>query len=240
MMAILCSDPRANSLVPEAQAITRIVEAYQWTAQNHEQFADFLVGPHDQLKRLYSGWLSELLGVAAHQIPNNGLLVLKHPAMVRVLGPLMELAPSVQPVVMVRDPRDQVASEQAVAARAGRPNSDAAALAKNLRSWFDGLDTSGLTIVRYEDLVSDYVNVKKHLETNLDLQLSFEPSASWPNLDGLSRMLAYPSWSSKYGQAIDTGSVGRYTADLGTVEIAAIEDICASYMMRFGYARSGK
>lgn len=239
MMAVLCSDPRANPPLPEAQALTRMVEAYQWAALHHDDFVETLLGSPDRLRRLYSSWVTQFLEAVVRHVPNEGLLVLKHPAMMRVLGSLLELAPALRPVVMVRDPRDQVASEREVAARAGRPARPADELAANLTAWFDGLDPAGLTVVRYEDLVVDFVRVKQRLEADLNLRLSFDPSAPWPDLGRLAALRKYPSWGPKYGRPVDARGVGRYVADLDEAEIAVVEDACASYMTRFGYLRHG-
>ena len=239
MMVVLCSDPRANPPLPECQALTRVVEAYHWGTLHHEEFIEPLVGPGDIMEQLFSRVIREFFKAVADNVPNEGLTILKHPAMVRVLGPMMKLNPEVRPVVMVRDPRDQVASELEVASRAGAVGKSVKALAVNLASWFDGLDTTGLFVVRYEDLVGDFPNVRRKLETHLGLRLLFDPTEQWPNLQRLKAMRKYPSWSPKYGQPMDQAGVGRWTTDIGQTDITVIERICENYMQCFGYERHG-
>lgn len=237
MMAVLCSDRRANPVLPEAQALTRLVEAYHWSKQHHRDFVEPLIGTPARLRDLYAGWVSEFFNTVADTVENDGQLVLKHPAMIRVLTSLLEIAPLVRPVVLVRDPRDQVASELEVSARAGHSKQRPEVLGSRLNSWFENLYRNDLCVVRYEDLVCDYASVKRRLETELELRISFDPAVPWPNVGGLANMRDFPSWGPKYGKPLDAASVGRYQSELSRDDVIAVEESCSEYMDRFDYPR---
>jgi hypothetical protein len=238
MHAVICSDPRANLPVPEVQVLTRLIGAYHWTAANHDDFAAPLLGSPDQVRSMYQGWVREMLERISENVGRPGLLALKNPELMRVLRSLRALIPYARVIVMVRDPRDQIASEREVNVRQGREPLPVRRLANELRSSYAHLDPTGLTVVRYEDLVSDFKRVRRQLESGLGLDLKFDPNGAWPSLDGMEVFKSYPSWSPKLGAPVDSAGIGRYRRDLTASQAVEIESVCADYMEQFGYSKS--
>lgn len=238
MNAVLCSDPRANPQLPESQALTKLVEAYHWARVHQKEFVSPLFGENELVENLYSAWVGEFLTAIAENVPNQGLLILKHPAMSPILKSFQLLIPKMQAVIMVRDPRDIVASELEVAKRAGHSNSAGVEIyADRLMNWFDGLETSGFCVVKYEDMVNNFTTVKQRLERRFDLELMFNPNQQWPTIERLDSLRHYPSWSPKYGQPVDQLSIARWKSDLSENDINIVENVCDRYMIRFGYEK---
>lgn len=241
MMAVLCSDPRANSLMPECQILTRLVEAFQWSESRYEDFGAPLAGSKIAFEQMYSRWAAELLGSIRQQAGKPGVLILKHPAMLRCLNELQTLLPTIRPLIMVRDPRDQVASELEVASRRTQgPRPTVRALATRLAESFKAFDETSRVVVRYEDLVCDFAAVKSRIEATFELSLTFDIEKPWPDISSLDGMQKFPAWSPKYGHQIDGQGVGRYRGDLRADEIARVEGACEDYMKQFGYLPSCK
>lgn len=235
MLAVLCSDPRANAPAAESQTLTRIVEAYQWAESNFDDFGRPYFESRLEQRRLFSDACARFMLAAYRRTSSNGILVLKHPALMNVLPAFRAVSPATNVVMMVRDPRDQIASELALRSNGTR---DVKAHAETLASWYDrGLPYEGVHIVRYEDLVSDPESEKTKLEKRFSLTLRFQADKHWPDISGLHGFRDKPSWSEKYGQPIDTASVGRFRADLSEPEVQTVEEICVDLMEAHGYGR---
>ena len=249
--AILCSDAAANPLLPEAQPLTRILEAQQWTLDRFDRFGRPYFGGADDVHGLFAPVLDGLIGRVAARYPEAATLVLKNPELSKVAGAAAAAFPEARFVVCVRDPRDQVASEMEVgerriAAGIGSP------LVKNRR--FDRLTEyflgyyeeplrlhrdrpDRLLFLRYEDVVSDVDGSLAALRRHTGLALAdFDPDAPWRSSPEFAAGDGEPWQTPRYGSGIDGGGVGRYRHDLDREAIAVIEDLAAGFMDRFGYA----
>lgn len=240
VQALLCSDERAHAPQPESQLLTRLTEVFRWGSINFDPFARPYFGDEAKLDDFFSRVCREFLAEARKSLSRGGLLVLKHPALFKFLSEFRELLPEVQIVITVRDPRDQIASELEVAKRADRKHQRTAfEYAKALQSWFENEpDLSGTTVVRYEDLVSDFDDTKRRLESRLNLKLTFDPAKSWPDLSDIDQMRHFPAWGPKYGQPVDQSGAGRHRRDLSADQISEIEAVCHPIMQAFEYERA--
>ena len=241
MLAVLCSDPRAHPPQPDSQVLTRIVEAYAWSAANFDMFGRPFLADRSSLRNVFAAACRSFLSDARRALSANGLLVLKHTALFRVLAEFRELVPEARVVVTVRDPRDQVASELEVDRRAHR--ADVGAVSRHAQALHDRFhgdpDLKDAVVIRYEDLVGDFFAVKERLEAELDVELKFDPGAPWPALEDLEPGRVFPSWGPKYGGPVDAGSVGRFRSELDPEQIAEIEAACRAIMEQFGYQHEG-
>ena len=238
---LLSSDTRAHPPQPESQVLTRIVEAYAWSAQNFDIFGRPYFTERSALRNVFAATCRTFISDARRALSADGVLVLKHPALFKVLAEFQELVPEARVVVTVRDPRDQIASELEVARRAhGADAGNVKTYALALQSWFGANpDLKNVVVIRYEDLVGDFSTVKKRLESELDLELNFDPTAPWPALHDLEPMRAFPAWGPKYGGPVDASSVSRFRAELTPQKIAEIEATCRPIMEQFGYHSDG-
>ncbi len=237
MLAVLCSDPRAHAPQPEAQILTRIVEAYDWSAKNFGNFGQPFFSDELSLRDFFAESCENFIKAARDKLSPSGLLVLKHPALLRVLDSFQRLMPAARVITMLRDPRDQIASELEVAKRSGKSQT-VPFLAARLMSFFE--NTTGIddtVVVRYEDLVRDFRSVVARLERELGVKITFDPTRRWPDMSGLESFKAWPASTPKYGCPIDPKGVGRYKRDLDGGEIRIIETICEDLMSRFKYPR---
>jgi len=235
MLAVLCSDPRANAPAAESQTLTRIVEAYHWAENNFDDFGSPYFESRLEQRRLFSDACARFMLAAYRRTSSDGVLVLKHPALMNVLPAFRALSPATNVVMMVRDPRDQIASELALRSNGNRTVKQ---YSEALVSWHErALPCEGVHIVRYEDLVSGFELEKARLEIRFSLTLRFQAKKPWPDTSGLRGFRDKPSWSEKYGRPIDTKGVGRFRTDLSKQEVQTIEEICGDLMEAYGYGR---
>ncbi|MCP4525603.1 MAG: sulfotransferase [Aestuariibacter sp.] len=117
LSAILSSDERANPLGQEAQVLTRIVEAYRWGRENFEQFGQSFFGDPKTYRAFFAKIAARFAQEVSARISPGGVLVLKNPELSKVLLDVADLFPNARFLALVRDPRDQIASELEVKAR---------------------------------------------------------------------------------------------------------------------------
>jgi Sulfotransferase family len=159
---------------------------------------------------------------------------------------LAQLQPHSRFVLVVRDPRDTVASMRVVAERAASagappPMSDMADGTKGTATLFlkyyanviaSGLmrDPRRLLTVRYEDLVTN----PKEWVARLSLWSGLDISP-----DAIERPNAGDDGSifgaGLYGEKISDTGIGRFARRLSTDEVAATEEIARGFMEFYGY-----
>lgn len=162
---------------------------------------------------------------------------------------LTALLPDALYVHIVRDPRDVVRSYLDLSKRDIRSkyvpvlSTDSAQAAQewaeNNERVVRGVRDAGhaYTLVRYEDLVCDFLPTMAGLFSFLgvDMPAGFNERSHLVSLDEPAEFLR---WKEKVTEPVDTASVGRYRADLDAPTIAAIEHVAERTMERFGYART--
>lgn len=251
LSAILSSDHRANLFGQEAQILTRIIETYSWGRRNFEHFGTSFFPDLESYRTFFQETIVQFCSKVASHISPGGILILKHPALSKVLIDAMDLLPNANFIATVRDPRDQVSSELEVGARRMKvgirdPNSETrnvVALAKQFMAFNKEIlevhnqQLKRLYIVRYENLVQKPQDVISDLQRALALNLTFDPSRPWPRMSkhGARSLTAHPSRSDLYGAPIDMRSIGRYENDLSVAETRKIEHLCHTLMHEFGY-----
>ena len=179
-------------------------------------------------------------------------LVLKNPELTAHFGGLQELAPEAKFVVMVRDPRDIIASILEVQAKFERQKkAPPFPLTHDVKSWslwvrryylaFAKADVRENTLfVRYEDLTRQPQHEVERLRAFTGLALTdFDPARNWPQGSG-GREGGQPGRYEEYvtelfGKAISRRRIGKFRARLSADEIAIIEHECADIIKGFGY-----
>jgi hypothetical protein len=210
---------------------------------NPESFAAF-----------HGAWIRDFLARTLARYRPAESLVLKEPHLTLYFPALAELLPEAKFVVMVRDPRDAIASMRDVGQRlaaAGSGHTLAQAnlqrLVRQFRSFYrpclrhehDCLE-GRLRFVRYEDVVSRPADVIAELAAFTGLNLDqADPAEPWKRL---LRPMNAPHERQKpwrtplHGGPLVADSVGRYRKVLSPKEVQAINRALGKFCERFGYA----
>lgn len=245
---ILCAAPGVNPMLGECQYISGLLDQHAYLARRHavllKDYFDSPAAYDAHMRGLVADFLDR--AAARHPAPT---LVLKTPEITRHIPTLADWFPDLRFVVMMRDPRDVIASILDVADRHRAAGSaspllaygrDMRRLADLVLSYYAPLAEAGERLIgrvfvqRYEALVSDPAAALPPLAAFTGLALEPAHLAAVPEAmraaglqavqrDGFVRGFVTPLMS----EAPSATQVGRHRTRLAAAEIAAIEARCA-------------
>jgi Sulfotransferase family len=246
---ILCGSPDTHRYIGEFQFLTRILDSFRWGHDNFDRLVRFYFRDRDHLDSFQTETIRNLLSEAVTTLAPLRCAILKNPELSAHVHVLAKALPESVFVATVRDPRDQVASEQAVIAkqlkiglRTGAVPS-ARDLAAHFQSYYDPLwelqaaQPERITFVKYEDLVSSpgqtIAETCNFLEIRPD---GIDPTRKWDFGDVEKvAMKTRPSWTPLFGQPPSTERIGIGSSLLTPTEIREIDEGAAFLGRKFGY-----
>lgn len=255
LQSLLCQAQGVQPMVREAKYLRHLVAAYaharrRFTAETEDYFADVA-----ELATVHRAALAPVLGHLERRFAPAAALVLKSPELARFARELPEVVPQARVLVMVRDPRDVVASLLEVGRRlaaAGVRGPLARAAARGdiawlcahvndyYAAWLDGGAAPPAEVVRYEALVTAPRATLDALAATTGLALGpVDPALPAPiGSYAAQRADAYSAaWvSDLYGAAVSERAIGRFRGVLDTAAQRAVARGCAALCRRFGYA----
>jgi len=246
--AIFSSSSACNKLGQEAQFLTRILESYQWSENNYDDFGRSFFSEKNSLKEFYHVAITDLL----HRISNfttASTLILKNPELSFVLNEINDTIPHAHIFATIRDPRDQIASELEVGARrVSMGIIDNNYTQRNIDAYiqsylkyitpllsFKNIMPSKIHFLKYEDLILNTKSIISDLEIITGLEIPFSIDSRWENVSEHAALHIGPSSSKHYDSPISSESVGRYTKDLTIDESNKIEIKMRDIMNLFNY-----
>jgi hypothetical protein len=235
MQGLVCRAGPTIGVTREGSYFRALTEAFQlgerwWDHHTHDFFesrADFAAF-HRGVCRL---WLEQVR--ARH---GDGRIVLKEPRLTGVFPELAALLPGARFVVMVRDFRDVLASQQR-RARKGvhvfNPNADLDRFVQTMSRLraHAGRFTGRLVLVRYEALARSPEPVLHELGAFLDLDLAGGADLSWAS----KRAAAEESGSALDGAPPSPASIGRYRDTLAPDLLRQIEQLAPQIAAKIGF-----
>lgn len=245
---ILCQSPQAHAFVPEAQMLTRLLDAFQWGDDEFERMTGAYFASADTFADYQKETVAGFIRSARAALNAQKFLILKNPELSLHAEKLTHLLPAARFLVLARDPRDQIASQMAVAVRqvaqkmrSQVPSMQAlcASYARYCAAIEQGRSkkpTAFLTI-RFEDVASQPQASLRRIEDFLEIDLStYRPDAAWQNTAvDWNKMKERPSWSEYYGKPLSSDPVGSFAEKLAPAQIKEIETRLADWMRLFGY-----
>ena len=257
---ILCSDPSTNPMISEPQYLTRMVRLYAWGKQSFSAFLKDTFTTIEDFTQFNQNWIQEYLDQTRKNWSNCTHLVLKNPEMTPFFPEMYELVDDVKFLIIVRDPRDTIASIIEVARKQekiGRSTNitdmrnDIAKLASFYKSYYERALGKQFGRIKSATLVLKYENLILHLAKNLEILANFtglstyyfDPNADWTrttrNYEELRRDAFFGPWVTNLtGKPISTQGIERFRKLLTQEQTAAIERDCAGLMSEFGYQPS--
>lgn len=237
----LCNAPGAFPFLPECSYLTQQIGVYHRTRHYADrQRMEAYFGTAENLLNYFRWNVANLIEQAAKLNPrdNARTLVLKDPELCLYLVDLNELLPPHKLVVLVRDPRDVLASMKNVTARKKQPW-DIEATGRAFLNYYYQIGNhhqrgeKNCVFVRYEDLVAGCTS-------QLTEFLGFSPislaEAAGSLLD-LQRRLdrADPFYSDLYLKPTTSVKVGSYADALERSELRYVEKNYAAIFRQWGY-----
>jgi hypothetical protein len=244
LAAVLSSDESTPPLPGEAQLLPEWLATYRWARARFPIRALPFFGDESELRAFYRTFFSEFVRHCRSRFGAEASLVLKSPELSLFFGEACELFPGARFLVMVRDPRDQVASEwRVIERRRGDAEDlrilrerDFATLALHYVRYYEpilaALDHSAARIYvqPYEQLVTRPEDAIAGLSAFTGLDLSrFDPRAAWPRVaDSYWAYGTSPSDTPYYGRPVEPTRVGSYPASMSRNEADQVASLCAA------------
>ena len=242
MQNLLCAAPGAHSMLGEVTYLLGLVESYGRSLQMWDVSARHYFESVEALQAFARRQVVQFLDHTRTHLGEPEHLVLKYPQLTGLFPLLSDLLPEARFVVLVRDPRDAVASARRAGA-SGAPefqSLSAESIAHDLMTTYRSAlgDSrpqygSARVVVRFEDLVRAPGLVLGAIgpRTGLDL--------SEPNLQGDLQLAettaASPLRSRLVGQAPSPARIGQHRRVLSPSEVSAVCRICQPLMVQFNY-----
>lgn len=234
-----------SDFLPECTLLTQQLALYSRTlgSCDPQRFAAYF-GTPEALVSVYREQVSRMLDLTAslNVTSDTRTLILKDPELSHVLSSLDDVMPAHQLVVLMRDPRDVIASIKRVGQRKGEVW-DIRKSTELIYGYYHVINLyrqkvgkKKARIVRYEDLVKDKLN---DLRDSLKLPRPAEGADESVAANVESRLSkSDPFFSELYLKPTTTDAVGSYAATLEKDEAAHIEHIFAGVMKDWGYAKA--
>lgn len=258
LQSILCSDRTANPLIHEASYLRSIVEAYDFGRQKFEEHNRYYFSSIEEMRIFTARWAAAFINQVRQRYPEAGNIILKHPPLTPRFPVLYELLSSigedVRFFIIVRDPRDVVASLARIGEKLrAQGDPEGATLPRDMvrlgnlymTVYMPALNHPDkeylrrVTLIKYEDLVTDPAPVIEALRRASGLKLEeFDAVADWQHNEIRFPELkqAKNAWlSESWGKRLSNAHVGTYRAILTQEEIGLVETVCAGPLKTFGY-----
>lgn len=250
LQSILCSDQLTNQFIGEASYFRALIDSYLVGQNEFEASEKYVFKSLAKLQQFSRHMLESYLKVLSDSHPSAQHFILKEPHLSFYFSIIFQLLKEVKFLIMVRDPRDTLASMLQVKNKLIAQNmshffvqASFIQLIQHYNSFYQhtlGIENSSFQVkclyIKYEDLVSftDATLNKVRLFTGLPLKV-FNKKEPWT--EEASNSFQTPSaWvTPNYFKGINTDSIGLYKKTLKASELYQIQQECRWIMDKFGY-----
>ena len=255
----LCTAENSNPYISESWFLSDIMRLYRWNLTRYNVRHADQFGDVRNFKELI--WLNirQYLTLVSVKYNDPEKLILKHPELTYYFYELSKHFHNFKFIVIVRDPRDVIASIIRVAGRhiknkISSPQTDLVDIKKHCEHYAayyaDVIKNLGnfynrLMFVKYEDFMNEpnkqLLRISQFSGARYDTNRAIEflpEHASSPNFDKEERekdSFSGAFWSDSYTQPISTDRIGRYKEVLNDEQIKEIERRLQPFGNRFNY-----
>jgi len=255
---LLCQLPDANPYLYEASFLRMQVACYADALASFDGNHASYFGDVQQLRNFQAGVVSAFLANTAKVHGDCGHLILKEPHLTMYWPHLYELLPSAWFLMMIRDPRDVIASMIRVGEKHREAGQDHEFANRNIlqlcehfvsfyRPAFEVEDEGfrdRLAVIHYENVVTDPKTALEHVTgfTGIpfdSIDPGVDPQLGVVNQDVISASNHFSPWSTEvYGKKVTSSRIGKYREVLTQEETRLVEEYCADFFEWFGYSQN--
>jgi len=251
LQKFLCMDSQTTPKLAEASYLRLLLQAYQQGKYDFEHdTGSYFVTPED-FRHFHAGLIYSFLQRTLAQYPSARTLVLKEPHLTQLFIELAELVPDSKLILIMRDPRDILASMIDVGLRMKKlgqshffQQRNIEQLSQHIKSFYaptlnntDPTFKARYLVIRYEDLIQHSADIKQRISAFSGLALDFdETDGIGDDPDIENDQPRYQPWITKNNdQPINDSSIGRYTQVLSDQEIDQANVFCKDLIELFQY-----
>lgn len=241
----LCGNPAVLPFLPECSLITQQLDLFHRNLYHCDsQRFNAYYGNEQNLRAEFRENIARMIARVAELNPRPGaeILMLKDPSLCLYFEHIESLFPAHRLIVLMRDPRDVIASMKKVASRQSSRRWNIRVEARNFLNYYHQIEVfrqrapKNCIFVRYEDLI-----VGGMTEVREFLQLPASASAAAiPDGASIQGQLdsADPFYSDLFLQPTTSDKVGSYSKILTRMECFYLEAIFSGILERWNYPRS--
>lgn len=255
LQRILCSTPASNPLITECRYLYSIMQLHENSLRDFDLRVKDYFGGEARFDAFTRESCRRFLAATRERYPEARKLVLKSPELTRHFPTLARWLPGSRFAVIVRDPRDTIASmlevsrrhrEEGRASHMARLGDDMGRYVGAYLSYYApllphaALLEGRILMLRYEDLVRDLDRHVSELAafSGLDLDAAVlrqaaEPASTWESRRSGAFSAAF--WSPSWERPPADDRIGSYKERLAAAAVAEIERRGADFARRFGY-----
>jgi hypothetical protein len=255
----LCLDANTNPKIAEASYLRDLLVAYQNAQSDFDHDSASYFDDVNDLQQFHATVVNLFLHRTLKRFSGASTLVLKELHLTQFFPELFELVPHVRFVMIVRDPRDIIASMIQVGERMKAngeqhffQSRNIPVLCQQVLSFYgpslnnrNPAFRNAMLLLRYEDLIRHTGQVQKQLAQFTGLKLDFSSDTnpnnalegSKNNADPLhATQKRYLPWiTDNNGKEINESSIGKFRQVLTEAEVAIVNQHLQSFMKMFDY-----
>ncbi|QEX23602.1 hypothetical protein FRZ61_35400 [Hypericibacter adhaerens] len=249
---ILCAAPGVNPAIAECQYLTDLLAAHRQGEKRFELFLSDYFESETAFEAFGRETLQRFLAAVSARYPEARQLVLKNPELAYHFSIAAKLLPQARFVLVVRDPRDIIASMLQVAdrQRAAGLSTPLVEMGRNMERLSDmvlgyyadsysnvALLQGRLHVVLYERIAQGDPTAIDGLRRFSGLAIDGRPADLAPQTWQRQRSDQFVGafWSPGWQEGVNSPRVGSHRAQLDPSEIAAIERQCERFGRSFQY-----
>lgn len=258
LAASLCSGAETNPYFGESGSFRMLLESRHVLTQSMEDEISAHFGDQQAMDDYFQDCLRSFLNRVLKTHAPATSLVLKEPHMTMFFPSLWQLIPESKFVIIMRDPRDIVASMLDVGKKLADGGSDhlfnsgnIEDISKSLAQFYgpaykeatqNEAFAKAICWIKYEDLVREPETTMDKLRAFTGLKLEDFDAArptdrsSLGNAEGADRLRPWTTEKMAPGKSISTDSVGRYRSILTEEQTKTVEQTVPQLMKLFGYS----
>ena len=229
LQALICTSRRTNDFLNECSYFMYLVNAYVQGVRHFEVHSRFYFRDEAHMMEVHAAILRGELQRTWEWLEQPQIMVLRSPPMTRNFPLLAQVIPEAIFVVVVRDPRDVVASRvEVVRKRNGRINVERAVrkhcdeYSSQYRRLLEGNLGDRLCVIRYEDMVAGNLS-SLHAFGFTDI----DPERLWESkIHDMRKVKGRAFLTPLYGSQLSESSIGRYREVLGEPMQALVMELC--------------
>ena len=256
---VLCTGENTNPYISESWFLADIMRLYGWNLTRYDVRHSDQFGHVKNFREVIWSCIRQYLSLVSVKYNDPELLILKHPELTYFFPELANNFSNFKFIVIVRDPRDVIASMLRVAKRHKEeklitPQTeivDIKDFCKSYSAYYENvfknmnLLKNKLLFVKYENfvsntkeqlaLISEFSGAKYNYQKAVDFQPEHALALNFNKEERLKDKFSGAFWSEQYTQSLTSDKIGTYKSELNANQVKEIETHLDEIGRKFGY-----